>query len=95
LFCHTRKCRSSCCEPACGAAGNGCCASEPSCGSAAGCCPSCGVAAPMGTTGNGDMKADDMPPAPVVDPSASVPGKLRVVRASQSKRVVYGKSRVR
>jgi hypothetical protein len=49
----------------------------------------------MEATSNGDTKADDMPPAPVVDPSASVPSKLRVVKASHSKRVVYGKSRVR
>ncbi len=63
----------SCCEPACGCESS-CC--EPACGCEA---PACGCAAPAAAPA---MEAAPMPPAPVVDPSASLNAKRRVIQAS-------------
>ena len=67
------------------------CAADPACGCdngcAAGCSAGCGssAGAPSHAAGHGNA----MPPAPAVDPSAKVPGKLRIMNAS-ARTVVRG-----
>jgi hypothetical protein len=65
--------KSSCCDMGCDS-GCGCAAAAPSCG-----CGSAPMAAPMAAP---SYEAAPMPPAPVVDPSASVTQKRRVIQAS-------------
>ena len=81
--CHRNRCGTSgCCEPACGA---------PSC-TDPGCCTSCtgcangGVPTSTKEAPEGEAESnDDVPPAPVVDPSAFLPT-ARIIQASHTTR---------
>jgi hypothetical protein len=72
--------RNNCCDSGC----DSCC--EPACGCESSCCePACGCEAPCGgcaAPAAPAMEAAPMPPAPVVDPSARVSRKRRVIQAS-------------
>ena len=79
LFCCDSGCEKNCCEKKCGH-DHGCCekkcAADPGCTAA----PTCGCGAGQPAKAGGKPN----PPAPIVDPSAFVPGQRRVVQVSTS-----------